>query len=183
MKKAISNITILSVLCTAACSCLYKESGNKVILAAAITFGTVAYHFLIRLAVGFIFNKVMDNRADYTKRWYQGRAWEKKLYEMLNVKCWKGTMPTYNADLFDHTKYSWNEIAQASCQAELVHETIILLSFVPIIFSIWFDAVMVFIITSVLAALFDMSFVIIQRYNRPRIIRLIGRSQDRLTHT
>lgn len=175
MKKSILTITILSVICTAACFCLYKASESKVILTAAITFGTMAYHFLMRLGVGFIFNKAMNNRADYTKRWYQCRSWEKNLYEMLNVKHWKGIMPTYDANLFDYTKHSWNEIAQASCQSELVHETIILLSFVPIVFSIWFGAIMVFIITSVLAALFDMTFVIIQRYNRPRIIRLIGR--------
>lgn len=175
MKKAIVTITILSVICTAICFCLYKAWENEVILAVAITFGTTAYHFFMRLGVGFMFNKAMNNRADYTKRWYQCSAWEKKLYERLNVKHWKGTMPTYDANLFDHTKHSWNQIAQASCQAELVHETIILLSFVPIVFSIWFGAIMVFMITSVLAALFDLAFVIIQRYNRPRIIRLIGR--------
>ena len=84
-------------------------------------------------------------------------------------------MPTYDPSLFDQTQKSWDEIAQASCQAELVHETIILLSFVPIVFSIWFGALAVFVITSVLAALFDTVFVIMQRYNRPRIIRLIKR--------
>lgn len=144
-------------------------------LSFAITFGTMAYHFLMRLGIGFVFNRTMNNRADYTKKWYQCRVWENKLYERLNVKHWKGIMPTYDNNLFDHAKHSWDEIAQASCQAELVHETIILLSFVPIVFAIWFDAIMVFTLTSVLAALFDMSFVIIQRYNRPRIIRLIGR--------
>lgn len=35
-------------------------------LPVAITFGTTAYHFLIRLGIGFIFNRVMHNRADYT---------------------------------------------------------------------------------------------------------------------
>lgn len=175
MKKAISTITILSVIGTAVCFCLYKASENRVIFAVAITFATTAYHFLMRLGVGYIFSKAMNNRADYTKRWYQCSAWEKKLYKKLNVKHWKGTMPTYDTNLFDHTQHSWNEIAQASCQAELVHETIMLLSFVPIIFSIWFGAIMVFMITSVLATLFDMTFVIIQRYNRPRIIRLIDR--------
>lgn len=138
MKKAILSITILSVICTIVFFCLYKASGNQVILATAITFGPTAYHFLMRLGVSFIFNRVMNNRADYTK-------------------------------------YSWDEIAQASCQAELVHEAIILLSFVPIVFSTWFGVTTVFIITSALAALFDMTFVIIQRYSRPRIIRLIGR--------
>lgn len=175
MKKAVLTITILSVLCTAVCFWLYETSENKVILAAAITLGTTAYHFLMRLGVAFLFNKAMNNRADYTKGWYQCRAWEKKLYDRLNVKHWKGAMPAYDPSLFDHRKHSWDEIAQATCQAELVHETIILLSFVPIVFSIWFGSIMVFIITSVIAALFDMIFVIIQRYNRPKLLRLIGR--------
>lgn len=175
MKKAMVTITILSAICTVVSFCLYKISENNVILAAAITFGTTAYHFFMRLSVGFIFNKTINNRTDYRKGWYQCRAWERKLYERLNVKHWKGIMPTYDTSLFDYTKHSWDEIAQASCQSELVHETIILLSFVPILFSIWFGAIMVFIITSILAALFDLTFVVMQRYNRPRIIRMIGR--------
>lgn len=175
MKKVLFSITFLSAICTAVCFCLYRASENKAILAAAITFGTTAYHFLMRLAVGFIFDRTMNNRADYTKSWYQCRTWEKKLYEKLNVKHWKRFAPTYDGSLFDYTKHSWDEIAQASCQAELVHETILLLSFIPIAFSMWFGAALVFIITSVLAAFFDLTFVIIQRYNRPRILRLIGR--------
>ena len=175
MKKAMITIAILSVICTVVCSCLYKASESEAAFAFAITFGTTAYHFLMRLGVGFIFDIIMDNKADYTKSWYRSRDWEKKLYERLNVKHWKGIMPTYDPSLFDQTQKSWDEIAQASCQAELVHETIILLSFVPIVFSIWFGALAVFVITSVLAALFDTVFVIMQRYNRPRIIRLIKR--------
>ena len=66
-----------------------------------------------------------------------------------------------------------DEIAQAMCQAELVHETIVILSFVPVAFSAVFGAFWVFLITSLCAAAFDLMFVIIQRYNRPRIIRLI----------
>lgn len=175
MKRAILSITMLSAIGTAVCFCIYKASGNEAMLTAAIAFGTTAYHFFMRLGVGVAFHMAMNNRADYTKKWYQCRAWEKKLYERLNVKRWKNAMPTYETNAFDHTRRSWDEIAQASCQAELVHETIVLLSFVPIIFSIWFDSIMVFIITSVFAALFDMIFVIMQRYNRPRIIRLIHR--------
>ena len=59
------------------------------------------------------------------------------------------------------------------CQAEIVHEIIIVLSFVPIIFSIWFGELLVFIITSVISALIDSIFVMLQRYNRSRIIKLI----------
>lgn len=180
MKKAMSTITICSALCTAVCFCFYKVLENEAILAALITCWTTTYHFLMRMAVGFGFDRAMNNKADVTKKWYQSRTWEKKFYEKLHVKRWKDFLPTYDTNLFDHTKHSWDEIAQASCQAEIVHETIVLLSFVPIGFSIWFGTTMVFIITSVLAALFDLTFVMIQRYNRPRILKLIGRLEGNI---
>ena len=175
MKRAMSAISILSVIGAVLCACLYQTWKNEAVLAVAITLGTMAYHFVMRLSVGLILDTVMNNKADYKKGWYRTRTWEKKLYERIKVKCWKVLMPTYAPYLFDHTKNRWDEIAQASCQAELVHEIIIVLSFVPVFFSIWFGAAMVFIITSVLAALLDIAFVIIQRYNRPRIIRLLER--------
>ena len=48
-------------------------------------------------------------------------------------------------------------------------------SFVPLLFSLAVGVLPVFLITSLIAAAFDMIFVIIQRYNRPRLLRLINR--------
>jgi hypothetical protein len=45
----------------------------------------------------------------------------------------------------------------------------------PIIAIIWFGEPLAFIITSILSALFDLMFVIMQRYNRNRILRLKAR--------
>lgn len=50
-----------------------------------------------------------------------------------------------------------------------------MLSFLPIVSGIWFGAYPVFIITSVLSALFDLIFVVMQRYNRQRVLRLLQR--------
>ncbi len=143
----------------------------------AITFTTIAYHFLMRLIVGFIYDRVMNNKADYSHAWFQVSTVENRIYRFLRVKKWKHKMPTYDPDVFSPEKHSWDEIAQAMCQSELVHETIIVLSFVPIIWSIWWGSLGVFIITSICAALFDMLFVILQRYNRPRILRLKERNR------
>ena len=168
MAKSMKFIALLSITATIGFSVLYIYNRIPVFLTLAISFGTTGYHLGIRLIVGTMFNLFMKNRADYTKKWYQVKAWEQKLYVKLKVKKWKNKMPTYDADAFDASKHSWDEIAQAGCQSELVHETDIVLSFVPIVFSIWFDSLAVFIITSVLGALFDLIFVIMQRYNRPR---------------
>lgn len=152
---------------------LYRFVPEGYLLTVAIACGTTAYHFGMRLLVGALFNRRMKNRADYTRKWYQVGPAEQKLYRMLRVKRWKGRMPTYDKAVFDPERHSWDEIAQAMCQSELVHETIIVLSFLPVTASVWFGASAVFWTTSALAAAFDLMFVMIQRYNRPRIVRLI----------
>lgn len=177
MPKLMKSITIFCFIITIITSILFHCFSKDIYLTLAITFGTASYHLGIRLFIGFIYNIGMKNHADYTKKWYQVHLWETKLYELLHVKAWKNKMPTYNPVAFSSKKHTWNEIAQAMCQSELVHETNIILSFIPVIASKWFGSFYVFLITSICGAIFDLSFVIIQRYNRPRIIKMILRKR------
>ena len=146
---------------------------------AAITFGTTAYHFIMRLAVGGIVNGIYKNQFDYSTPWFQTKPCERAIYEKWNVKAWKEKLPSYDPSLFSLKEHSFHEIAQAMCQAEIVHELIIVLSFVPLLFSIWLGTFPVFLITSVAAAVFDSLFVIVQRYNRERIVRLAKRTKSK----
>jgi len=145
----------------------------------AITAGTLAYHLLMRFAVGFAFDRALNNRVDVRHRWFRLHRFEAALYERLQVGKWKAALPTYDPDAFDRHQHSWEEIAQAMCQAELVHEVIAALSFLPVAASVWLGATAVFVITSVLAAAFDLLFVIIQRYNRPRVMKIVERLRSR----
>lgn len=174
LKRTVYLLTGISVLVCIVSIIIYTQSGMDAVYSAAITFGTISYHFVMRLAVGLVIDKTMNNKADYNSKWFKCSKLEEKLYKRLNVKKWiKKGIPTFRPEYFDRSKHTWDEIAQAMCQAEIVHEVIVLLSFVPIAFSIPFGALPVFIITSIFAALFDLMFVIVQRYNRPRIIKLI----------
>lgn len=156
---------------------LYRHIGTGVFLSLAITCGTVLYHFLMRLSVGFLFNTVMRNKANYRAKWFCVSAAEQKLYQKLKVKQWKSKLPSYDPTIFDPALHSWDEIAQAMCQAELVHETIAVLSFLPIFAARWFGDLPVFILTSVAAAAFDLCFVVMQRFNRPRVLRMVDRER------
>lgn len=177
MASIMKRIALLTATAAICCTLLYSTLDISLFLTLAITFGTTAYHFCIRLAVGTLFQRIMQNKADYTKLWYRVGAREQALYEALGVKRWKHKMPTYLPDLFDITKHSWEEIAQAMCQSELVHETNILFSFVPVVCSVWFGSFAVFLITSVAGAAYDLLFVMMQRYNRPRILRIINQKE------
>jgi len=154
--------------------CLLGDS--KVWLTPAVTSATFAYHFVMRLAVGNVYNILLHNRVNYRRWWFRPRFFEKKLYRLLGVKGWKNRLPTYDPDTFSAQLHSWDEIAQATCQSELVHETIMVLSFVPLLAIGPLGSAGVFIITSSAAALFDSLFVMTQRFNRFRLVRLLEKA-------
>lgn len=172
-------IALVSVVLTAGFALLYGGTHWAPALSLAITCGTVAYHFCMRLAAGGFFDRLLRNRVDYTRRWFRVSEREQRVYVRLGVKGWLHRMPTYDKTAFDRHLHSWEEIAMATCQAELVHEVIVVLSLLPILGGIPFGAWPVFILTSLGAALFDTLFVCMQRYNRPRILRLLEKRKEK----
>ena len=177
MAKTMKTAALLFSLLAVGCALVYMQWESAAVLAVLLTLATTAYHFVMRLTVGFVFDRlpIMDYRA----RWFRVGAREQQFYERLNVKAWKGKIPTYDPTEFDGRLHSWEEIVGAMCRAELVHETIMVLSFVPMLLAIPFGELWVFACTSVAAACFDGVFVMVQRYNRPRVIRLMGKERNR----
>ena len=153
-------------------------SRNNILFAAVVTSFTVFYHFAVRLFIGeWLLKRLIANTPDYNHPWFRHRRFEQGLYRILRVKDWKGQIPTYAPEEFSIRTNSWEQIAAATCRSELVHEMNILASFVPLLFALFFGEFPVFLITSLLAAAVDLSFVILQRFNRPRLIRMIKKSK------
>ena len=163
------SIALFSAAAALVCGYLYRLSSQGLLLTFAISFGTTCYHFAMRLLVGVI----IPNRFDPQAKWFQPKSFEAVLYRFLRVKHWKKHMPTYDPRLFSLQENTAEQIAANMCQAEVVHETIILCSFLPLLFSLVWGDFPIFLITSLAAALLDTLFVIMQRYNRPRILRLM----------
>ena len=173
---AIMQITaICTALLTGLFVFLYTKFEQSALLSLAITCGTTCYHFTVRLLIGHL----VPNRFDYRKAWFQPRKFEATLYKKLRLKRWKAQMPTYNPNLFSLENNSPEQIVCNMCQAEIVHEIIIPFSFVPMLLSSTLDGFWPFLITSVLAAAFDFLFVMLQRFNRPRIIKILERQTRR----
>ena len=165
-------IFLIGLLC---CWIIYYLTHNKIIFSLAITFGTCFYHFAIRLVVGYSVDAIYHNKMNYNRWWFKERKFEAKLYKLLHVKKWKKHLFTYNPEKYDLRKYSIEEVIQVTCQSEVVHEINMILSFAPIIFTIWFGSLTAFLITSCVAFCFDSIFVVMQRYNRPRLRRILKR--------
>ncbi len=177
MPKLIKRAAALSLVAALLAGMLFLRFRRGIYLTLAITFGTTAYHLGMRLLVGALYQTKMKNRADYTKWWYRPRPWEDRLYRIFRVKSWKWRLPTYDPEAFSPAHHTWAQIAQAMCQSELVHETSAVLSFVPLVFSRWFGAFPAFVITSVAGAFVDLLFVTMQRYNRPRVVKIAMRQR------
>lgn len=173
MPKVMKAITMGCIFITLLTTMIYQDHNNGFFLTLAITFGTITYHFVMRLWIGWFVKIRMRNKTDYTRKWYQLHPWERTFYKRIKIKKWKNKMPTYRPEDFSPKEHTWCEIAQTMCQSEVGHEWIILFSFLPIFASRWFGAFWVFMITSVCSAVFDLLFVMMQRYNRDRIMRLI----------
>ena len=156
---------------------LHFRSPHPVTLAAAITFGTTAYHFLMRLAVGYLIPKATGYNFDYRAAWFQPRRWETGLYRRLRVRCWKGKIPTYAPSQFSLANNTLHRIIQNTCGAEIIHEIIMVLSFLPLAMVPFFGTFPVFFLTSFFSALFDGIFVTAQRYNRPRLVRIYEKQE------
>ena len=142
-----------------------------------ISIGVTLYHFAMRLAVGTAVKTVMKNRADHRSTWFREKDFEHGLYQHLGVRRWKKHLPTYDPQTFDTKQKTVAEMIGASCQAEVVHEIIMLLSLLPIAFIPLLGGAAAMIITSVFSMLYDALFVILQRYNRPKLVRVMGRFQ------
>lgn len=173
--RAMNRTAVVTFALTAALAALYHFCRRDWILSAAISTGTTFYHFAMRLLVGGIVPHLI--RHPRKRKWFQQRNFEPELYAALKVKCWKDHMPTYDPASFSLRHHSLDEILHNCCVSEAVHEVIMVFSFVPLFFSLWWDAFPVFLITSLLAAAFDCSFAIIQRYNRPRLIRILAKKE------
>ena len=173
MAPVFIGISLLLVAVTICFSLAFTFTNASAFLTLAITSGTAAYHFCMRLITGIIVNAVMGNKADYRRAWFRVGEREFAFYNFINVKKWKDKMPTYDKKSFDIRRYSLEKLAQVTCQAEIVHEIIIAASFLPIIAVAWFGALPVFIITSCVAAGIDLMYVFIQRFNRYRLLRVI----------
>ncbi len=179
MKKLLPTIaSVLAAVC-AASFILYARTGVRALLPVGITTGAFAYHLIMRLLVGLAFRLLLGNGADPSRPWFTVGEREIRLYERLRVKAWKRLVPTYRPEDFDPKLHSWREIASASCASELVHETIAVLSLAPIACTAFWGEAAVFITTSLLAAAVDLVFAAVQRYNRPRLMRLIAKTEGR----
>ena len=175
MKRKMVLITVFLCVCFTISLPIFIVTKNDIVETLTIMLGVTLYHFVMRLLVGTVVNGIMKNKANYKNIWFREKRFENKLYKLMRVRKWKKYLPTYDANTFDTSQKTVQDIVEATCQAEIVHEVIMVFSLLPIVTIPFLCGAAAMIITSILAMLFDSLFVILQRYNRPKLVRVMKR--------
>lgn len=176
-EKMISGIIIFSTVGMILFWGLYFTYSRGIFLTLGITFGTIWYHFVMRLVVGLCCTKVGKRWMDDKDGWFRERKFEEKIYRKIRIKKWKNKLPTYHPENFSVQNHTLEELVQTMCISEIGHGIMAILSYLPLFFSILFGEFFVFFVTSFLAAGVDFVFLMVQRYNRFRIEKILGRKK------
>ncbi len=176
MYIVIATTLILAIICFY----IYYTNLNRsnIFLWIGITSFTIMYHLWLRIIMGNV-SKLFKKHISYNQWWFKERKFEKKLYKLLKVKKWKGKALTYNPELFSLKDYSLEDIASTMTKAELDHWINELISLSTLSFSLLWGKFWIFLLTAIIAMLFDAQFIVIQRYNRPRIIKIIEKGKNK----
>ena len=154
---------------------LLKFLKSKTFTANAVIF------FIFSALISFLAGRMPESTYFY-KRWlYKERSWEEggRLYDRLfGVRRWKAKLP----EMSDFLKFTFSKkhlkstddnylarFVMESCRSEWTHWTII---FSSLLFLLWNEFIPAFKII-LMAITLNLPYIIIQRYNRPRIVRLL----------
>ena len=170
MYGTIAAMTVSSAVCLS----LYYAgiTENHLVLWSGIVCFMILYHFGLRILFGEITKRF---RINYNHPFYRQRSFEKKLYKLLRVRKWKDKVLTFEPDMYDFQSRTLSQLATTMSKSELDHWINEIISVFSIFFSIIWGVFPVFLMTAVLAMLFDAQFIIVQRYNRPIVLRLMKR--------
>ena len=73
--------------------------------------------------------------------------------------------------------YSLEEIANTMSKVEVDHWINEIISLSTLSFGLIWGNFWIFLLTAIIAMLFDAQFIVIQRFNRPRIVKLLEREK------
>lgn len=171
------------ILCVILCCLFFFWYGiveAEWVFTVGLIMGYTAIHFIIMFATAPIVFMLFRNKYNYRHMWFRPKGFEKKLYRILMLKKWKNKIPTYDQSAYSIQKHNAEKVIQMMCHAEIVHDLIALLSYLPVFVGIYTSHYGLLIALSFSFSIAHLSFVAVQRFNRPRIVRLYEATQKKL---
>lgn len=170
-KKITIVVLLIVVLFEVVCgiSCFHLENHQLYCLFVSILM--FLYHILIRFTTPRLLAK-LKKKYNPDNFLFRPKRFEKSLYKSINIKKWKANLITYEPETFLLKYHTPEEILQTMCYSEMVHIILTALSVLFIFFGFIFGNLWAFIVLGCISTIWELRFVIVQRYNRPRIQRI-----------
>ena len=176
-KKTIYIVSTMSLIFMFTFFKLFVDNQNDACLFLGILFMTLSYHLIVRLVIGTFCDGALEDGIDPDNHWFADSDAEQTFYRVIAVKLWKNKIPFPDAWKFSIKRRSFEDVIKESCRTELVHEIGAVASLLAVLLTIPFGFLWFFILTSVIGGLFDLGFVVVQRYNRPRLMRTAAKKR------
>jgi len=163
------------------CFILYYSgiTKNNAILWCGIVSFMILYHFGLRIFMGKV-TKLM--KIDYRHPWFKRHSFEAVLYRLLCVRKWKDKVLTFEPELYDFRNRTPEQLACTMAKSETDHWINEAISIVSIFFALIWGCLPAFLITAAAAMIFDAQFIIVQRYNRPIVLKVMERQNKLKPH-
>ncbi|MCH5205597.1 MAG: hypothetical protein J1F09_01505 [Oscillospiraceae bacterium] len=158
---------------------LFVKEKTDAFLVIGVLAMIVSYHIIVRLVIEMACEAAMKNGVDPSAEWYETSDAEQSFYKAVGMRRIKSRLPKLDETDFTLRKQSVEDIIDATCRVEVRHEVNMIASFLVMFATIFFGNVWLYLLTSLAAALFDFSFVAVQRYNRPRLVRVAKKQRQR----
>ena len=168
---------VLTAIMAATCFTLYygKIFTHAAILWTGITTFMILFHFGLRILLGEVTKHL---KIDYRHPWFRRRGFEKALFRLLRVRQWKDKVLTFDTAAYDFENRTPAQLAATMAKSETDHWINEGISLVSMLFALVWGQTAIFVGTAILAMLFDAQFIIVQRYNRPIVLRLMEKQQN-----
>ena len=142
------------------------------VLWTGVTAFTVMYHLWLRLIMGNV-TKLFRHKLNHKCWWFKEKRGESAFYKLIRVKKWKAHALTYDPTQFSLQDNTLEQIANNMTKAETDHWINVGISLTTLLFALLWGELWIFAITAFAAIIFDGQFIVIQRYNRPRVVKLL----------
>lgn len=157
---------------------LYVRNGTEVFLIIGVIAMSVSYQLIVRLFIGIVCEGLFKDGVDYDNSgWFETSDSEEGFYRRLNIRRWKGRLPEFEETDFSLKKHGVENLIIETCRTEVRHEVNMIASFVSLFLGVFFGRLWIFFVIALVSALIDFVFVAVQRYNRPRMIKIASKQR------
>ncbi len=158
---------------------LFVHSHNNGMLIIGLIMLNVSYQLTTRLLVGLICDGFFENGINSSAEWFGTTDYEERFYSLIGMKYLKRNLPKFERTDFSLTRQSIQNIIDTGCEIETEHEITIGTSMLGMLLVIPFGYIWIFAVTAIVTVVYDLLFIAVQRYNRPRLERVQAKRRAR----